>query len=129
MAILTNTKRFMPHQIPDIKIELQQQVTLLNALYNKMMRQKDLLEQQDYINLFISQTQIEELSQTLQQKRSQLSSIHEFYFLENVPCQVKDLLDQLSDLTERVLVVENQCHETIENSQQKIGETINAIIS
>ena len=106
--------------------ELQQQIDLLNSFYELISKQKALLEKSDYENLFITKSNFDEISKTIQQRREKLS-----YFENSCNSglpqieirEIKKLINRISDIMKKVLIIENQtCH-----MLQKIGEELSEI--
>ena len=114
--------------IPD---ELTTQIEILSTLHKLILRQKTLIENEDFDNLYTTKSDFDEINDLIQQKRQQLSVIengwdcYQSEISEDTQIRINNLLDQLNDLAEKVLIVEHENYDILEVSQQKIGEVIN----
>ena len=115
----------------NIPEELTTQIEILSTLQKLILKQKMLIESEDFDNLYTSKSDFDEINDLIQQKREQLSIIenrwdcYQSEISEDTQIRINNLLDQLNDMAEKVLIVENENYDILEISQQKIGEVIN----
>ena len=110
----------------DFQQELQQQIQILNSLYELTLKQKALLEEGDYENLFTTKSNFDEISQVIQKQRKKLSSFENNWncdqsvISQSVRQRINELVDQLSELMKKVIITENKNYSML----QKIGEDV-----
>lgn len=110
----------------DFPQELQQQIKLLNSLYELTLKQKNLIENCDYENLFTTKSDFNEITKTIKLQREKLSyfedswDFHQSDISLNVLNNINELVQQINDLMKKVKKIENQNCIML----QKIGEKL-----
>ena len=115
----------------DFQQELKEQIKLLNSLYELSMKQKTFIEKCEYEKLFNTKSEFDNIVKVIHKRRKNLIQYENSWMNNqyNIPQHVINtinyLMDQISDIMQRVMIIENKnC-----DMMQKIGDGIIEISS
>lgn len=110
--------------------ELRKQIKTLNSLYNVIIEQRFLLENNDFENLNTNRSKLNKLTEVMNSRREQLINIEndwdsvEFDSPELETEEINGLINQLSDLMHQIIEIEHHNSSILEASEQKLDELL-----
>ncbi len=110
--------------------ELRKQIKTLNSLFNIIIEQKSLLENNDFENLFTNHSKFNKITDLVAKRKQKLDIMEsewasvDFESFGIEITEIDELINQLSDLMHQIIEIEHYNSSIMEISQQKIDELL-----